>query len=232
MISVISFGVLLPLLLIFYLNHLMSKDKKGVQNVSRFGNELSPDTTFADEGEFEDIPITCPQSLWMIDYQDFHGERTTRKITLEALRKKLGHYYLLAFCHERREQRSFRTDRTISATDLATGEVFDNARSLISHLTECQPPLSPLLGKQVAVNWPLSRMEYWEVRMKIEALGATLHGGRLTKEVDFVIAGDKSEQKKVERAHKLGVKVLSEDQWLQIIEDAKSGNNSDGRQML
>jgi hypothetical protein len=183
---------------------------------------LSPDTTFAEEGDFKDIPIAAADRIWRLDYEDVHGEDTTRDITLRALREKRDHYYLLAFCHTRKSMRSFRLDRILSATDLITGEVFGGGAVLLRYLTTQSAELSQFQGKRIAVYGPLATIEISDVRKRIELLGGISCGGHMIRNLDFVIAGEHCNKNKLAQAQKGGAKVLSEYEWRVMIENGNT----------
>jgi DNA ligase (NAD+) len=90
-------------------------------------------------------------------------------------------------------------------------------------LREVQPePLeagdhaSPISGKTVVFTGTLERMTRSEAKAKAERLGAKV-AGSVSKNTDYVVAGPGAGSK-LKNAKDLGIKVLSEDQWLKLID--------------
>lgn len=79
------------------------------------------------------------------------------------------------------------------------------------------PQLSdhPVAGKTVVFTGTLSQITRAEAKAKAESLGAKVSGS-VSKKTDFVIAGADAGSK-LKKAGELGVKVLSEDDWLAMI---------------
>ena len=79
------------------------------------------------EGAFWDVqsPRNITANL-QIDYQDGAGSRTTRNIRVMKYGPWDGGAILWAYCNLRQANRTFRTDRIISCTDLDTGEIIEN----------------------------------------------------------------------------------------------------------
>lgn len=72
-----------------------------------------------------------------IDYLDFKGDKSvSRKVDMEELYKLGGHFYMLCYCHRRRETRTFRSDRIWSAVEMVNGEVFDDWHHLVEHISK------------------------------------------------------------------------------------------------
>jgi len=74
---------------------------------------------------------------------------------------------------------------------------------------------SRIAGKTVVFTGTLEKMTREEAKAQAERLGAHA-AGSVSKKTDFVVAGPGAGSKLAE-AHKLGIKVLSEDEWLQLI---------------
>jgi DNA ligase (NAD+) len=74
---------------------------------------------------------------------------------------------------------------------------------------------SPVAGKTVVFTGTLERMTRDEAKAQATALGAKVSGS-VSKKTDYVVAGPGAGSKLTD-AEKLGVKVLSEDEWLKLI---------------
>jgi DNA ligase (NAD+) len=73
----------------------------------------------------------------------------------------------------------------------------------------------PFNGKSLVLTGTLTSMSRTEASKKIEACGGTT-GETVTKKTDFVIVGDKPGSK-LEKARKLGIRVLSEEEFLKLL---------------
>lgn len=82
----------------------------------------------------------------------------------------------------------------------------------------CEQPSqldNPVAGKTIVFTGTLSRITRAEAKAKAESLGAKV-AGSVSKKTDFVIAGEDAGSK-LKKANELGVKVLTEDEWLELI---------------
>jgi DNA ligase (NAD+) len=77
---------------------------------------------------------------------------------------------------------------------------------------------NPFTGRTIVVTGTLVHFTRNGINAKIEELGAKA-GSAVSKNTDFVIAGEKAGSK-LTKAHSLGITVLSEDQFLRMIEAA------------
>lgn len=84
-------------------------------------------------------------------------------------------------------------------------------------VAERPPSTEPQLldGKTIVVTGTLTRFTREEIEEKIHNLGGKAVGS-VSKKTDFVVAGEKAGSK-LEKAEKLGVKVISEDEFLELI---------------
>lgn len=75
----------------------------------------------------DDVEADAPPVAYHLLYQDSRGAISARCVTVRSLQDEFGEVRLRAFCHLRRQLRSFITSRIVEATDLATGEVHEDA---------------------------------------------------------------------------------------------------------
>ena len=74
---------------------------------------------------------------------------------------------------------------------------------------------SPYAGKSIIFTGTLEKMSRKEAKVIAENLGMKVVGS-VSSKTDFVIAGEKSGSKK-KKAEELGLKILDEEEWLQVI---------------
>ena len=74
---------------------------------------------------------------------------------------------------------------------------------------------SPVSGKTVVFTGALTRMTRDEAKARAESLGAKV-ASSVSKKTDYVIVGEDAGSKAT-KAQELGVKMLSEDEWLELI---------------
>jgi DNA ligase (NAD+) len=74
----------------------------------------------------------------------------------------------------------------------------------------------PLAGKTIVVTGTLRNYDRMGIETKIKQLGGK-PSGSVSKKVDFILAGEKPGPDKIAKAKELGVKVISEDEFEQLI---------------
>lgn len=74
---------------------------------------------------------------------------------------------------------------------------------------------SPLTGKTVVFTGTLERMTRLEAKAKAQSLGAKV-AGSVSKNTDYVVIGTDAGSKAA-KAAELGIKILSEDEFLELI---------------
>nr|WP_281413141.1 NAD-dependent DNA ligase LigA [Marivibrio halodurans] len=84
---------------------------------------------------------------------------------------------------------------------------------------------SPVAGKTVVFTGTLEKMTRSEAKARAESLGAKV-AGSVSKKTDYVIVGADAGSK-AKKASELGVATLSEDDWLDLIQDKQSGEDRD-----
>lgn len=115
-------------------------------------------------------------------------------------------------------------DQIGGAVTGALAEFFsrEEAKAMVARLVACLTILpaeapasaSAIAGKIVVFTGSLEKMSRDEAKARAERLGAKV-AGSVSKKTDFVIAGPGAGSK-LEKASELGVKILSEEEWLAL----------------
>ena len=102
----------------------------------------------------------------------------------------------------------FAEPHNVEVVDELLKEVSPEALEAIDHA-------SPISGKTVVFTGTLEKMTRSEAKARAERLGAKV-AGSVSKKTDYVVAGPGAGSK-LKDAERLGLKVLSEDEWLELI---------------
>ena len=89
------------------------------------------------------------------------------------------------------------------------------AEVTVAPFVRIQTTTSPVTDKTVVFTGTLERMTRNEAKATAERLGAKV-AGSVSKKTDYVVAGADAGSK-LAKARELGVAVLSEDDWLELI---------------
>lgn len=97
--------------------------------------------------------------------------------------------------------------------------IMDLAKQLdIQSYKKLQNTNSPVAGKMVVFTGSLVQMTRAEAKARAESLGAKV-AGSVSKKTDYVVAGEDAGSK-LKSAQELGVRVLSEQEWLDFIKQS------------
>ena len=98
-------------------------------------------------------------------------------------------------------------------------QLVDDLRAMLTVEAVDRPAdASPVAGKTVVFTGTLERMTRHEAKARAEALGAKV-AGSVSKKTDYLVAGPGAGSK-LKKATELGVAVLDEQQWLDLIAGA------------
>ncbi len=81
---------------------------------------------FRQKNYLQESGITACNAYLRIRYKDRNGQVTRRDIDVTQFGNEIYGGSMYAYCHLRKDYRTFRFDRVISATDRTTGEFINN----------------------------------------------------------------------------------------------------------
>ncbi len=87
---------------------------------------------------------------------------------------------------------------------------------LESNTVEVAPASDLLAGKTLVVSGVFTKFSRDELKNAIEANGGKV-GSSISKKTDYVVAGDNMGPSKLEKATQLGVKIISEDEFIELL---------------
>lgn len=87
---------------------------------------------------------------------------------------------------------------------------------LETNAVEVAPASDLLAGKTLVVSGVFTKFSRDELKNAIEANGGKV-GSSISKKTDYVVAGDNMGPSKLEKATQLGVKIISEDEFLELL---------------
>lgn len=130
----------------------------------RFGREIKgpqfDDELMSSSPAIEDPP--APPVAFHLIYRDVKGDYSGRVVTLRNLRHEMDEIRLTAFCHWRSAIRHFMASRVVEATDLATGEIYDDGMEYF-----LRHPLLEGLSTDRLANMSLETLALQECRDEI-----------------------------------------------------------------
>jgi DNA ligase (NAD+) len=88
-------------------------------------------------------------------------------------------------------------------------------------------PAGPLAGRTVVVTGTLSSLSREQAERAIEAAGGVV-GASVSKRTAFLVAGSDPGATKYQRAHKLGVEIVDEAEFLRRLDPGTAGSGGDG----
>lgn len=128
-------------------------------------------------------PVTA--MTFEVDYVDAQGVPTRRRIEVRSLSEYDGRLYIDAWCHLRRDERSFRSDRIRTMINCQTGEIVTDPRQHLRHAVRRHFEPGADYKSVMAKAMPGLRPLIWIARVDHE-----LSEAEMDVLVDFVRARD------------------------------------------
>ena len=96
--------------------------------------------------------------------------------------------------------------------------VLDSLKAYLSigDFTKAIQTMSSISGKTIVFTGELEKRSRKAAKIEAEKLGAKV-ASAVSSKTDFVVVGDQAGPKKIETIQKLGIKVLNETEWEQLI---------------
>jgi DNA ligase (NAD+) len=146
--------------------------------------------------------------------QDRHSDAYAELLSINGIGRSMVDD-VLGFIAEPHNQ------KILDALTLAHG---DDAPLVTVRDFERPPSTSPVAGRVVVFTGKLEKMSRNEAKAQAEALGANV-AGSVSKKTDYVIVGPGAGSKE-KKAKELGLSILTEQQWLDLIQSRSEENSS------
>lgn len=166
-------------------------------------------------------PVVTLPGTYAFSYRSQDGEDSPRTVNVTGISSSGGHTYLEGFCHDRMDNRTFRTDRIRSdLTDTETGELLPVASLLSSvrpRTSMGYKPPTPAPQSRAAKQWQTAVFfagfrggKLDELERLAEAAGWQVRFA-LSHTVDYVVRNGSAGKKQLTEADNLGIAVIDEE---------------------